>query len=300
MTSQQAKQQLPGLSRPDTPLDKPLQPSAFPSSVDHAPGTKPQCQVERLHIKVEDGPDGKVTGFLHSPSPYRPGQHSKTAAVLLSGAGGGVVGPSSMYLSMADKLASLPNQAVLALRLDYRYPARNKYCVPDVKAAVDFLQREKQIEKVVLVGWSFGSAPVFTFAAQDQRCSAAAVVAPQTAETEGMYKMPPRPVLLCHGTGDRTLSHSCSKRLQGMYRDADAAGKGVVKLMLFDGDDHALTKNAVEAERLITEFIMRRAGVELSEEAVKKAGEQLLPASKEEKVELMKKGGDLKGPESVD
>jgi hypothetical protein len=52
----------------------------------------------------------------HTPSAT---PSSKTAAILLSGAGRGVLGPSSMYLSLADKLASL-SQPVPALRLDYR------------------------------------------------------------------------------------------------------------------------------------------------------------------------------------
>ncbi|KAK5124023.1 hypothetical protein LTR85_002220 [Meristemomyces frigidus] len=297
--------------RPDSPMQKPLKPEAFPSSVEHAPrpfqfGETPErnvsCDVQRLHIKVNDGPDGKVTGFLHVPSPYRPGEHNKTAAILLSGAGGGVVGPSSMYLSMADKLASLPpHQALLALRLDYRYPARNKYCVPDVQAAVDYLQRESQIDNVVLVGWSFGSAPVFTFGGMDARCIGAAMVAPQTAETEGIRKMAPRPVLLCHGTGDRTLSHSCSKRLKEMYESGDRTGKGDVEVKLFDGDDHALTRHAQEAETLITQFIMRCAGVDTNNSVTgKTVHAPLMAGSREEKIELMKKGGDLKGSESVD
>lgn len=291
-------------------MQKPLTPASFPASVEHAPrpfqsGEAPDsnlsCDIERLHIKVDDGPDGKVAGFLHVPSPYRPGEHNKTAAILLSGAGGGVVGPSSMYLSMADKLASLPShQALLALRLDYRYPAWNKYCVPDVQAAVDYLQRERQVDNVVLVGWSFGSAPVFTFGGMDARCIGAAVVAPQTAETDGIRKMAPRPVLLCHGTDDRTLWHSCSQRLKEMYESGDRSGRGDVNVGLFDGDDHALTKSAREAEMLITQFIMRCAGVEMDHNLTSRiVHASLMPDSKNEKIELMKKGGDLRSPESV-
>jgi len=291
-----SSQQASSTSRPDTPRKKPSHPDAFPQQIDHAPGSEEgRCEVERLHIKVDDGPDGKVTGFLHIPNPYQPGQHNTTAAVLLSGAGGGVTGPSSMYLGIADKLASLPNeQAMLALRLDYRYPARNKYCVPDVEAAVDYLQRERHVEKVVLVGWSFGSAPVLTFSAQNQRVVGAALVAPQTAETEGVYKMPPRPLLLCHGRSDRTLSFACSKNLEASYNAADEQGKGDVKVRLFDGDDHALTRHAAESERLITGFIMRLANVDLTAGVMKVAEADLLPKGKSEKVDLMKKGGDLK------
>ena len=63
----------------------------------------------------------------------------QTAAILLSGAGGGLVGPSSMYLGIATKLSIL-KQGIPVLRLDYRYPARNSYCVADVLAAMDYLE----------------------------------------------------------------------------------------------------------------------------------------------------------------
>jgi len=78
---------------------------------------------------VQDGIDGTVPGFLHVPQNYqRDGSegHENTAAILLSGAGGGVVGPSSIYLSMGDKLAHLRN-GIPVLRMDYRFPARNEY-----------------------------------------------------------------------------------------------------------------------------------------------------------------------------
>lgn len=67
------------------------------------------CRVEPLRIEVEHGPDGFVSGLLHLPSAFVKGTSSsqnRSAVILLSGAGGGVVGPSSIYLGMADKLAS--------------------------------------------------------------------------------------------------------------------------------------------------------------------------------------------------
>ncbi|KAK5680151.1 hypothetical protein LTR17_027547 [Elasticomyces elasticus] len=291
------------ISRIDIPKSSPRTPDAFPPQVDHAPGaTATHCSVTRLQIRVTNGSDGKVSGFLHTPTPYERGTHNKTAAILLSGAGGGVTGPSSMYLGIADKLASLPkaHQALLALRLDYRFPARNKHCVPDVQAAIEVLKSEHQIEKIVLVGWSFGSAPVLTCAAQDPRVIGAALVAPQTAETEGLEMLPPRPLLLCHGLADRTLSPRRSRDLERRYRNADSSRKGEVELTLFDGDDHALTLHAAKAERQITEFMLRLAGVESVEDVSKTIGANVLPEKKAEKVRLMKEGGDLKGGESVE
>ena len=200
------------------------------------------------------------------------------------------MGPSSIYLSLADKLASL-KQPVPALRLDYRYPARNKYCVRDVLAAMKELQDSYQIEKFVLVGWSFGGAPVFTIGGQDKRVVGCATVASQTAETGGIRSLAPRPVLLLHGTGDRTLSPRCSERLYDMYGDG-----GERELKLFEGDGHALTRNSLEAEQWIGGFVLRCAGLD-PEGGKGELAEKLV--GEEEKVGLMERGGDLRGGESV-
>lgn len=254
---------------------------------------KPICEVKPLTIKVPDGQDGAVPAFLHLPQNYSQESHNqqKGAAILLSGAGGGVVGPSSIYLSIAEKLASL-NNGIPVMRLDYRYPARNKFCVNDVQAAMDYLEKDYAVSRFVLVGWSFGGAPVFTVGGNDRRVVGCATVASQTASTEGISTLAPTPVLLLHGTGDRTLSPACSQRL---YKDY--GGKGDRTLKLFDNDDHALTRNSLKAEELLCDFIMRCAGkvVDQDDRAVLKED---LVASKD-KIDLMQKGGDLRGKESV-
>ena len=280
-------------SRPSTP-SKPAKLSSY-TGLAHPPHNPKPAIVKPLTIKVNDGPDGSVPGFLHLP-PDIPASSSapSTAAILLSGAGGGIVGPSSIYLSLADKLATLKHP-VPSLRLDYRFPARNKYCVRDVLAAVNLLESEYKLSKFVLVGWSFGGAPVFTVGGMDQRVVGCATVASQTAETEGIRDLAPRPVLLLHGTGDRTLSHSCSERLFKMYGE-----KGERELKLFEGDDHALTGNSLEAERRIGEFVLRCAGVGKEERDGDEEvlGEELVGG--EEKIELMRRGGDLRRNESVE
>ncbi|CAN9268907.1 unnamed protein product [Alternaria alternata] len=138
---------LSATSRPSTP-SRPARLNDY-LVLSHPACTQKACVVKPMSIQVEDGPDGSVPGILHLPSTVSATSASKTAAILLSGAGGGVVGPSAIYLSLADKLASL-KQAVPALRLDYRYPARNKYCVRDVLAAMKQLEESYQIERFVL------------------------------------------------------------------------------------------------------------------------------------------------------
>ena len=203
-----------------------------------------------------------------------------------------MVGPSSIYLSIADKLASI-KIGIPVMRLDYRHPARNKYCVADVQAAMNYLESGYALTRFVLVGWSFGGAPVFTLGGSDERVVGCATVASQTAETDGIRHLSPKPVLLMHGTGDRTLRYSCSQRLYDEY-----GSKGERELKLFEGDDHALTKNAREAEEMLCHFIMRCAGFEIRGEERKVVQSELVDDG--DRVELMKKGGDLKGDESVE
>ncbi|MCJ1254951.1 hypothetical protein MMC24_002767 [Lignoscripta atroalba] len=253
------------------------------------------CNVEPLSIKVADGPDGAVAAFLHLPQEYTRGQtegKTRTAAVLLSGAGGGVVGPSSIYLSMAEKLASLQD-GIPVMRLDYRFPARNKYCVADVHSAMKYLEDRYAVARFVLVGWSFGGAPVFTVGGSDKRVVGCATVASQTADTDGIRSLSPTPVLLLHGTGDRTLDPICSRRLYQAY-----GSMGHRDLQLFDRDDHALTRNAEKAEEMLSRFILKCAGIDIGKKESKFVKETLV--GDEERVELMKRGGDLKGEESIE
>lgn len=244
-------------------------------SLQHAPAAsalavearKQLCTLKPLDIKVSSSDAVKtVSGFLHVPQNYRREQsegREKTAAILLSGAGRGLVGPSSIYLSIADKLASL-NRGIPMLRLDYRYPARNRYCVPDVVAAMNYLQNGYAVPRFVLVGWSYGGAPVFTVGGQDDRVVGCATIASQTAETDGISDVARRgvPVLLLHGTGDRTLSSSCS---QILYESYGSRG-GSRELKLFGDDDHALTRNSLQAEQLLCDFIMKQTGEDIGQQ----------------------------------
>lgn len=253
---------------------------------------KPVPVVEPLHIKVNDSQGGSVRAFLHMNPEHHSTHPPTTAAILLSGAGGGVTGPSGIYLSMADKLAAL-DAAIPALRMDYRFPARNSPCCKDVLAAMDYLESAFGIARFVLVGWSFGGAPVFTVGGLDQRVVGCATVASQTAATEGIRDLAPRPVLLLHGIGDGTLSPRCSERLYDMYGE-----KGQREVKYFEGDNHALSGNAGKAEELLVDFIVKCAGERMSDGERKMVGEEMVNDGERE--EVMKRGGDLRGGESID
>ena len=74
--------------------------------------------------------------------------------------------------------------------------------------------------------------------------------------------------------------------------------KGNRHLKLFENDDHALTRNALEAEELSCDFIANCVGLGIEKDEQGKVIQKPLVVSGE-KVELMKKGRDLED-ESVE
>jgi hypothetical protein len=276
--------------------------------------------ARNIEIPVHDPLDHAAPAILHEPTTYISSIAKGAAVVLISGAGGGVSGPAGepnllcmiatismadrtrtslsllagIYPSLAHKFASL--LAIPCVRLDYRQPARNRYCTPDVLASMDSLAARFGSTQFVLVGWSFGGAPCFTVAAREPtRVVGVATVASQTAETDGVAQLAPRPLLLLHGTGDTTLSPRCAQSLYHAYGEHP---KGQREMRLFDGDDHGLTKNAVEVEKLIFGFAARCLGLHVDTAAEEKAGRDLV-GSVEERVREMQEGHDLENGEHL-
>ncbi|ODQ55414.1 alpha/beta-hydrolase [Saitoella complicata NRRL Y-17804] len=204
----------------------------------------------------------------------------------------GVSGPNGIYPSLATKLAT---HHIPTLRLDYRAPSRTPQCTNDILAGMDWMEREEGVEGVVLVGWSFGSAPTIGVGARERRDGAkgrvrgVANVAPQTAETSGIHDLAPTPVLFLHGTGDACLSPRCSQNLYASYGEY-----GSREIELYEGDNHGLTNSSAKAERRLFEFITRCLGVSAEEETA-----QAKLADGEEGVQMMKEGHDLEHGERL-
>ncbi|KAL5001084.1 Alpha/Beta hydrolase protein [Aspergillus recurvatus] len=255
-----------------------------------------EVDAHPISIPVHDPLDHEAPAILHLPRDYDPAEARNAAVILISGAGGGVSGPSGIYPGLADKLAILIG--VPSVRLDYRVPARTDCCVPDIAATMDYLHDHHGSTRFVVVGWSFGGAPCFTVAAQEpERVVGIATVASQTAQTSGVRRLSPRPLLLLHGSGDTCLSSRCSETLYQQYGD-DPAGSREIKI--FKGDNHGLSRNAPEAEGLLMVFAARVLGFEdeLTAASVKVAGQDWV-GSEGERVKEMVEGHDLEGGEAL-
>ncbi|KAJ5028490.1 hypothetical protein PSV08DRAFT_387196 [Bipolaris maydis] len=209
-------------SSPPSPTWKPARLDDY-LSLSHAPNAKATCSIVKpVSIKVDSGPNGTAPGFLHLPPPAplaRPPRQPVSSSCPERAAASKTRLAAAAHGSPAPRLP-LPS-ADCALRAGRH--ARAAGYVPHV---------------VVLCSSAgpLAAPPVFTVASRDSR----------VVGCVGIASHAPRPVLLLHGTGDRTLGHGCSERLYEAY---GTGGKRVLRL--FEGDDHALTGISQEAEQLV-------------------------------------------------
>ena len=153
--------------------------------------------------------------------------------MLVSGAGGGVEGPSGVYPELAERLRAA---GITVLRLDYRQPNDLPECTHDVLAALDALGG-RGMERAVLVGWSFGGAVVISAGAASERVVGVATVASQTYGTEDVGALSPeKSLLLIHGTADRTLPAELSRQLYARAGEPK-------ELVLYPGDGHGIERH---------------------------------------------------------
>jgi alpha/beta superfamily hydrolase len=199
------------------------------------PGAKPEGKISsrggpaRGEVEIRTS-RGAVRGVLH------PADGARGAAVLVSGAGGGVAGPSGVYGDLAERLR---DDGVTALRLDYRKPNDLPECTHDALAALDALCRGG-MEKAVLVGWSFGGAVVVSAGAKSEQTVGVATVASQTYGTQSVGRLSPeKSLLLIHGTADKTLPADLSRQLYARAGEPK-------ELVLYPGDGHGIERHRGE------------------------------------------------------
>ena len=89
-----------------------------------------------------------------------PADGARGVMVMVGGAGGGIYGPAGTY---EDLLAGrLQADGAATLRLRYREPNNLDECTYDTTIAAADALGGQSVERVVLLGWSFGSAGVIS------------------------------------------------------------------------------------------------------------------------------------------
>jgi len=174
---------------------------------------------------------------------YHPAEGATGAVVLVSGALGGVAGPSGAYPALARRLQAARSAA---LRLDYRKPGSMNECVYDVDAGLDEL-RHRGVKQFAVIGWSFGGAVAIRSGVAHSDVLGVATLASQTAGADAVSRLAPRSLLLLHGTADQVLPDWCSRYL---YEEASEPKR----LVLCDGDGHEFSRSRAEVVQILFEW----------------------------------------------
>jgi dienelactone hydrolase len=172
--------------------------------------------------------------------------YTDKAIIYMHGVGGGTHGPSDIYHLLAE---DLQESGISSLLIDCRYDSNMDACISDVRACIDYLEKNYHIDKIGLIGWSFGGAVVIAAAAADRRVKTVVTVASQSSGTKDVSRIAPRPILLIHGTGDNTLNYDSSVDIAERAREPK-------KLVLFPGADHGISQNREEMYELVREWFL--------------------------------------------
>jgi hypothetical protein len=185
-------------------------------------GHPPRMAEVEIHT-----PQGVIKGLLHKA------EGALGAMVMVGDVEGGLDGPAGVYEPLADRLQKA---GITALRIDYRAPNDLPECIYDVLAGIEAL-RQQGVERVTLLGWSFGGAVVITAGVASDFVVGVATVACQTFGAEAASDLSPKSLLMMHGTDDRTMPDYCSRELYARAHEPK-------ELALYPGGDHGLTQHA--------------------------------------------------------
>lgn len=172
---------------------------------------------------------------------------AKEGALLVGGVGGGFDTPAlGLYPRLGEELL---RHHLSTLRLKFRHATDLQEAVHDVLAGVDFLVG-RGLERVALVGHSFGGAVMIDAGAQSPWVTTVVGLAPQSYGTEAVSQLAPRSLLLVHGLSDAVLPPSCSQSIHERAR-----GRKELELLL--GAGHVLDEAADRVFTRVRDWLLR-------------------------------------------
>ena len=181
---------------------------------------------------------------------------SKVAVIWVGGTDGGFDGPADgIYGLLAEDLF---HHKVSSLRLDFRShraPGIVGSGTFDVLRGISFL-KEFGASDIGLVGHSFGAAVVITAAAMSTEVKTVVTLSAQSAGTQLVGMLSPRPILLIHGLEDIRLSPHCSQYIYDLAREPK-------ELVLLPDARHSLRQRREEVYKLIKEWLLDKLKVEI-------------------------------------
>ena len=184
-------------------------------------------------------PSGDIECIFHPADKY-------LGVIWVSGALGGFDGPSfGIFASLSRELVS---EGINSLRLNYRFPGDFDQCVLDVLVGIRFLE-QRGIEKVALVGHSFGGAVAIMAGTMSNRVKTVVGLSSQTAGAQRASELSPIPLLLIHGDRDQNLPARCS---QDIYNWAGEPKE----LVIYEGSGHFLRECKEELHDLLKTWLI--------------------------------------------
>lgn len=172
---------------------------------------------------------------------------AKAGALLAGGVGGGFDTPAlGLYPRLGEELL---RHRISTVHLKYRNATDLAEAVHDVLAGVEFLV-ERGLERVALVGHSFGGAVMIDAGAQSPWVTTVVGLAPQSYGTEAVSELHPRSLLLVHGLSDAVLPPSCSLSIHERAR-------GRKDLELIPGAGHVLDESAERVFTRVRDWLVR-------------------------------------------
>jgi hypothetical protein len=182
---------------------------------------------------------GDIQALRH-PAPAA--QHG---VIWVGGARGGFGRPGQgAYARLAE---ALRQARITSLRLCYRHPNVLPECALDILAGIAALQQDG-VQRVVLVGHSFGGAVVITAGAVHEHVAGVVALAPQTYGARLAGRLAPRPLLVVHGKADTPLPYTCGVQIYDWSREPK-------QLVLYEGAEHRLDECAESLGQLLTQWI---------------------------------------------
>jgi alpha-beta hydrolase superfamily lysophospholipase len=204
-------------------------------------GIEPGTEIDGARSLNIQTTRGAIPVILHAAA--LPGR----AAVCVSGAIGGVIGPGGLYPRLGREL---PKQGISIARVDYRAPNDFGECMLDAMAALAFL-KGTGYSRAGLIGHSFGGAIAINAGTLNPIVTTVVAISSQLAGAHTVAELAPKPLLLVHGTADTILSHQCSEML------FERAGEPKT-MKLFPDAGHRLSEVADELAELVSGWLLQK------------------------------------------